>query len=293
MRLTKTAGEELRLSAFLRGELRLSHKLTNRLKVQNAIFVNGAPTHTDYVVKPGDTVEVVIEEEDPVYPAEEGPLEILYEDEAVIALDKPAGILIHPSHSRNEGTLANYLTHYYRRTGQHCAVHPVSRLDRDTYGVVLFGKNAFSHAVLCDAHAAGEIRKVYTASVWDPSLPDRGTVDLPILRVSPMGMLRAVGEGGQPARTDYEVLRRGGFCALVKLFPRTGRTHQLRVHLSHIGHPILGDPQYCTAESRAYSDRFSLPWQQLCASELTFPHPLTGERVTLRSRQTVFFPEEP
>lgn len=291
MILESVSGQELRLSHYLKSELQLSRHLINHLKFRDAILVNGSPVHTDYIVKPGDRVSVVLEEEAPEYPAQEGPLEILYEDEAVIALDKPAGILVHPSHSRNEGTLANYLAWYYQQTGQKCAVHPVSRLDRDTFGVVLLAKNAHYHAKMVDAHAAGLIGKTYTASVWDPSLPDTGRIDAPIIRVSPIGMLRAVGEGGQQAATEYRVLERHGQCALVELHPLTGRTHQLRVHMAHIGHPILGDPQYGSEASAAYSAQFALPWQQLCASALEFPHPATGERMELRSKQRVVFPE--
>ena len=140
MQLNHTAARSARLSAVLRCDMHLSHTLVNRLKVQNAIFVNGRPAHTDYPVAAGDVVSVRIEEAEPDYPAEPGTLDILFEDEAVIALDKPSGLLMHPSHSRNTGTLANYLAHYYRESGQKCAVHPVSRLDRDTFGVVLLAK---------------------------------------------------------------------------------------------------------------------------------------------------------
>lgn len=290
MELAKIAERELRLSAFLRSELQLSHALVNRLKVRNAIFANGIPVHTDYPVKPGDRISVVIEEEAPEYPAEPGPLHILYEDEAVIAIDKPAGILVHPSRSRYNGTLANYLAWYYRETWQNCAVHPVSRLDRDTYGIVLLAKNAHTHAVLVDAHGKGAILKTYEASVYGIDLPDQGIIDAPIYRVSPIGMLRAAGEGGQEARTGYTVLDRHTECALVRLRPFTGRTHQLRVHMTYLGYPILGDPQYHSEGSMKYSLAHGLETQQLCARELTFPHPLTGEAVTLRSEQVVVFP---
>lgn len=292
MELSKTAERTVRLSAFLRAELRLSHTLVNRLKVQNAIFVNGSPVHTDHIVVPGEVVSVRIEEPEPDYPAEPGALHILYEDAAVIALDKPSGILMHPSHSRNTGTLANYLAYYYRETGQKCAVHPVSRLDRDTFGVVLLAKNAYTHARLCDAHAEGTIEKTYHAAVWGAPPEDAGVIDLPIVRLSPIGMLRGVGAGGQRAVTEYRVLRRTRYGALVELHPRTGRTHQLRVHLAHLGCPILGDPQYGTAQSQAYSLAHGLETQQLCAAALRYPHPLDGSLRTLHSAQHVILPED-
>ena len=292
MQLNHTAARSSRLSAVLRCDMHLSHTLVNRLKVQNAIFVNGRPAHTDYPVAAGDVVSVRIEEAEPDYPAEPGALDILFEDEAVIALDKPSGLLMHPSHSRNTGTLANYLAHYYRESGQKCAVHPVSRLDRDTFGVVLLAKNAYTHACLCDAHAAGAIEKTYLAAVFGAPPAPSGVIDLPIIRLQPRDMRRGVGDGGQPAVTEYRVLRRTAHASLVELHPRTGRTHQLRVHLAHIGCPILGDPQYGTADSQAYSHAFGLQTQQLCAAALSFPHPLSGAVCSLRSAQRVILPPD-
>ena len=280
-----------KLGSFLRREMRLSTTLINRLKAQNAMFVNGHAVHADYPVTFGDVVSVRIEEEEPIYPAEDGPLEILYEDEALIAIDKPADLLIHPSRTRNIGTLANRLHYYYKMTGQKCAVHPVSRLDRDTFGVVLLAKNAHIHALMCMAHDAKEIEKTYEAAVWGSLPQPEGRIDLPIARLDPMGLLRGVREDGQPSQTDYRVLRQTESCSLVELHPRTGRTHQLRVHLSHIGCPVLGDPQYGTEESQAFSLANGLTGQQLCAQALAFSHPLTGERIRLTSGQNVILPE--
>ena len=291
MILKHTAQREAKLLSILRREMAISVTLVNRLKMQDAMFVNGEPVHTNHPVKPGDLVSVVIEEPDPIYPAEPGDLQILYEDEAVIAIDKPVGIMIHPSRSRNTGTLANFLAHYYRETGQKCAVHPVSRLDRDTYGVVLLAKNAHTHARMNEAHLTGAIEKTYLAAVWG-HLPARsGTIDLPIARLDPRGLLRGVREDGQRAVTDYRVLRQTDRGSLVELHPRTGRTHQLRVHLSHLGCPILGDPQYGTEESQTFSLANGLTGQQLCAHALEFSHPLTGERIRLTSGQNVILPE--
>jgi len=292
MILEHTAERNGKLAGFLRRELRLSMTMINRLKMQDAMFVNGRAVHADYPVAFGDVVSVRIEEEDPIYPAEEGALSILFEDEALIAIDKPADLLIHPSRTRNTGTLANRLAHYYKCTGQKCAVHPVSRLDRDTFGVVLLAKNAHIHALMCAAHDAKTIHKVYHAAVWGAPPEEAGLIDLPIARLDPMGLLRGVREDGQPSQTEYRVLRRAGQCALLELRPRTGRTHQLRVHLSHIGCPILGDPQYGSAESQAWSLAHGLTGQQLCAAALSFPHPLTGKTMTLHSKQGVLLPEE-
>ena len=142
MELRCTAERETRLLSILRRELQLSSTLVRRLKSCGAYTVNGEPAHTDRLVRPGDVVRVCLDEPRPDYPAEDGPLSILYEDEALLAVDKPQGMLVHPAVSRQTGTLANRLLGYYDRTAQACAVHPVSRLDRDTFGVVLLAKNA-------------------------------------------------------------------------------------------------------------------------------------------------------
>lgn len=292
MILRHTADRSGKLLSFLRRELALSSTLVNRLKQQEAMFVNGRFVHTDFPVAPGDEIAVLLEEPTPEYPAEEGPLDILYEDEAVIAVDKPAGLMIHPSRSRNTGTLANHLAWYYAATGQKCAVHPVSRLDRDTFGVVLLAKHAHTHARLCAAHEAGAIEKTYLAAVWGRPPEESGVIDLPIARLDPRGLLRGVRPDGQPSRTEYRLLRQEAHGSLVELHPRTGRTHQLRVHMAALGCPILGDPQYGTEESQAWSLAHGLAWQQLCAFSLTFPHPLTGEEIRLTSRQTVLLPQD-
>ena len=120
----------------------------NRLKWGDAIRVNDRPVHTDYPVRVGDVITVRLDAQLPDYPAEQGALTVLFEDEHLMVVDKPAGMLIHPSHSQNTGTLANRVLGYYLRTGQQSAFHPVTRLDRDTFGVVLLAKNAHVHTLL-------------------------------------------------------------------------------------------------------------------------------------------------
>ena len=145
MELKWIARREGRLSSFLRGEMKLSAGLMNKYKWGGGIRVNGESQHTDYPVQPGDVITVTWEEEAPDYPAEDGPLTVLYEDDALLAVDKPAGMLIHPSRSQNTGTLANRVYGYYQKTGHTGAFHPMTRLDRDTFGVVLLAKNAHIH----------------------------------------------------------------------------------------------------------------------------------------------------
>ena len=283
MELSCTSRREARLLSILRRELALSSGLVKRLKYRGAFTVNGKIAHTDFPVKPGDVVRVRLDEDTPDYPAQDGDLHILYEDDALIAVDKPAGLLVHPSFSRNTGTLANFLLGYYEKTAQPCAVHPVSRLDRDTFGVVLLAKNAHVHAKLCEMSKAGAIEKTYRAAVFGCPPEVEGVIDAPIARVSETSLLRCIREDGKPARSRYRVLERSPDTALLELHPLTGRTHQLRLHCAHLGCPILGDPQYGTAASQAFSAAHGLFSQQLCAASLRFSHPLSEKTVEIRS----------
>jgi len=290
MILTHTAARDGKLLTFLRRELALSSSLVKRLKWQNAFHVDGQPAHTDYPVHTGSVITVLLDEAVPEFPPEEGPLDILYEDEALLALDKPAGLLMHPSFYRDTGTLANYVLGYYARTGQPCAVHPVSRLDRDTFGVVLLAKNAHIHAKMMEALQTGQVQKTYEALVWRCPDSEQGQWQFPIARRGGESLLREVRPDGQAAETRFRVLTRYDSCSRLSLEPVTGRTHQLRVHCAHIGCPILGDPQYGTAESVALSQSMGLPHQQLCAVSLTVCHPMTGQPITLHSMQSIQLP---
>ena len=281
MELRYTARSEGKLLRFLRRDLNISSGLVSRLKFRDAFLVNGAPVHTDFLVRPGDEIRVILDEPAPDYPAESGPLNILYEDEAMIALDKPPGLIMHPTFNRTTGTLANRLLAHYQATNQACAVHPVSRLDRDTFGVVLLAKNAHVHTLLI----AAPKEKLYEALVVGTPNPLCGTIDAPIARRSPTSLLRCVRADGKPAVTEYETIGDGSLSpgdgdpspvSLVRLRPLTGRTHQLRVHMAYIGCPILGDPQY--GQACAFS-------QQLCARTLRLIHPLTGLPLEFVSNQ--------
>lgn len=274
MLLSCTAERTARLHWILRRELRISDGLVRRLKPKNAFSVNGEVSHTDRIVHPGDVVTALIEEDAPDFPAEDGPISIVYEDDALIAVDKPAGIMVHPSSSRDCGTLANYLLGYYRKTGQALAVHVLTRLDRDTLGLVLYAKNAHVHALLMEALAAGEVEKTYLARTRGWVDADEGSIELPIARLAPGSMLRCVREDGKRAVTQYRVLERTPDDCLVELRPVTGRTHQLRVHCAALGHPILDDPQYGGGEGG----------QRLVAKRLRLKHPLTMGCLELASQ---------
>ena len=279
MELKHTATREGRLSAILREDMQISAGLMNRLKWQDKILVNGTPQHTDYPVKTGDLITLPLDEPEPDYPPEDGELTILYEDEHLLAVDKPAGMLIHPSRSRNTGTLANLVAGYYEKCGQNSAFHPMTRLDRDTFGVVLLAKNSHIHSLLQQR----AVEKTYHALVFGGPVEDSGIIDAPIARKPLPSLLREVRPDGKPSVTEFRVLERRGEVCKLALTPVTGRTHQLRLHCAHMGFPILGDPQYGSVESQAVSAQLGLTYQRLCARSVTFFHPLTGEKMHIES----------
>ena len=278
--LNHIAAREGRLSSFLREEMALSAGLMNRLKWKERILVNGKPEHTDHPVKIGDEIRVLLEDPTIEYPAEEGPLTVLYEDEYLLAVDKPAGMLIHPSRSRLTGTLANFVQGYYQKTGQSCAFHPITRLDRDTFGVVLLAKNPHIHSLL----QAGPMEKIYYALTLGGPEADSGIIDAPIARKPLPSLLREIRPDGKPSVTEYRVLERKDKLCKLELQPITGRTHQLRLHCAHMGFPILGDPQYNSPASQALSQELGLQTQLLCAKALRFPHPITGKPMEIHSQ---------
>ena len=283
MELKAIATRSGRLSTFLKQELGLSTGLMNKLKWSEKLFVNGIPRHADFPVEIGDIITADLSEPSPEYPAEDGAFTILYEDDHILVVDKPAGMLIHPSRSRLTGTLANRVLGYYRRTGQACAFHPITRLDRDTFGIVLLAKNAHIHGILNTFHAEGKLRKTYHALVFGGPETDTGIIDAPIARRELPSLLRYVNPDGKPSRTEFSVLERKDGITKLALRPITGRTHQLRVHCAHMGYPILGDPQYGSEASQALSAELGLSSQLLCAKTLCFPHPVTGEKTELVS----------
>ena len=283
MELNHTALHEGRLSRILREEMGLSAGLMNRLKWTGALKVNGQSVHTDFPVQPGDTVTAVVEEESPDYPAEDLPLTILYEDDFLLAVDKPQGMLIHPSSARNTGTLANAVAGYYRRTGSTGAFHPLTRLDRDTFGIVLVAKNRYA----CALPQRSRPRKTYHALTLGGPASDSGIIDAPIARKPLPSLLREVRPDGKPSRTEYRVLERGEALCRLALTPVTGRTHQLRLHCAYMGFPIVGDPQYGSAEALTWAERLGVAGQQLCAKRLELSHPVTGQALVLESGMDV------
>ena len=215
------------------------------------------------------------------------PLSILYEDEDILVINKPADMPVHPSIGNYTNTLANGVAAYLDAKDEHSPFRCINRLDRDTSGALILAKNAFSAAVLSTQMRNRQIRRTYLAVV-EGITPPNGTIFAPISRVDDSVIERHVDFlRGEPAVTHYERLEVKNEHSLLEIHLETGRTHQIRVHMASIGHPIIGDPVYGLKK-----DRFSdIGGQCLHAAELTLTHPKTGERMTFSAALPDYFVE--
>lgn len=204
------------------------------------------------------------------------PLEVLYEDDFCLVVDKPAGVAVHPAHPEDRDTLAHAVAAHYEATGQQVAVRHIHRLDRWTSGPVLYAKNAFSQFQLDHAMREGRIGRTYLAVVQGVPAARQGTIRAPIGRDRHVSGKRRVSPGGAEAVTHYAVIETFPQAALLSLRLETGRTHQIRVHLAHIGHPIFGDALYG-------GDTGRIARQALHGAELRFVHPLGLTEVAVTS----------
>ncbi|MBE5798930.1 MAG: RluA family pseudouridine synthase [Clostridiales bacterium] len=275
----------LTLQQLLRGPMALSGRQTRNAKAQGAVTVDAAPFFSNQKVREGMIVRVVLDGYEPpkATPDVRSPLEIIYEDEALLAVFKPALLQCHPSPSAPGGsdTLEGRV-HAYLGYG----AHPVHRLDSETTGIVLFAKLPYAQAHLQQQMRSGSFSKVYEAWVLGCPEPGEGEIDAPIAREHPDSFTRIVSQDGQRAVSRYKALKRislpdGQMVTHMRLSPVTGRTHQLRVHMTHIGCPLLGDTRYRTDASEAVSRALGLTYHQLSAVSLSFVHPITGMRMEL------------
>lgn len=267
IRLIVESDKPLTLQSFLIGKKGVSKRLLTKLKRQeNGITRSGKLIRSVDMVSDGDEIVLRMEDTSLLEPNSALEVPVAFENESLVIFDKPGGMPVHPSIKHQGDTLGNYFAYRYPEL----TFRPVNRLDRDTSGLCIIAK---------DAHAAkllqGSCRKVYYAAVQG-LIQENGTINAPIARERESIIMRCVREDGQPSVTHYKRLDFSGRYSLAEVHPETGRTHQIRVHFAHIGHPLAGDDMYgglCEDIGR----------QALHCGSMTFTEPLSGENITVQS----------
>ena len=266
------------INQILEQEFHISARLHRKLLLSKQILCNSVFVDTRNLVKVGDIISVNLDFEetnDNIVP-QYMELNIIYEDDCFLILDKPAGIAVHPSILHFDDSLSNGVKYYFDKINLHKKIRPVNRLDFNTSGIIIFAKNEYVQECLIKQMASHEFYKEYIAIVEGIFKNKSGIIDLPIARKENSIIERCVSDIGQNAITEYEVLQEFNDMSLVKCILKTGRTHQIRVHMASIGHPLLGDTLYGSASDLI--DR-----QALHSYKISFIHPITKEPISLKS----------
>ncbi|WP_202078705.1 RluA family pseudouridine synthase [Caldalkalibacillus salinus] len=273
-------GEEGLLREFLLHFQQISRRSLSQIKHAGKLEVNGEEVTVRAPVKEGDTVVVTypIEEESTYLTPENIPLDIIYEDDFVLLINKPPGLCVHPTYNQSSGTLANAVMYHWKKKGWQRTFHAVNRLDRDTSGIVLIAQNRYSHQQLSQQQKDKTLVRRYDAFVHGCLNQETGVIEAPIARAKDSLIEREVNAEGQYARTEYEVRQYNEAAGYtwVKVQLKTGRTHQIRVHFAYIGHPLLGDDLYGGTQSL-------IGRQALHAYYTSFQHPHTGEHMAFEA----------
>jgi 23S rRNA pseudouridine1911/1915/1917 synthase len=296
IRFTVTAETTERLDRFLSDQLGLSRTQAARLIADQRVAVQGKTARASRLLARGETVTVVLPKHEPPRTLQPRaiPLSIIFEDDHLAVIDKPAGLVVHPAPGHWDDTLVNALVARGTTLAGGAEGRPgiVHRLDRDTSGLMIVAKTDLAHRRLGAAIAARRVRRTYAALAWGHLPASPLTIEAPLARHSQDRKRMAVTATGRAARTDAAVVARFDIVELLRLELHTGRTHQIRVHLEHVGHPIVGDPVYSGGGSRRISgmqrrtaeaiDRVT-PRQALHAAALAFRHPVSGAPLELTS----------
>lgn len=271
--------EGMLIREFLLQKALLSNRLLIKAKqAEGAILVSGVKQTVRYVLKAGDELTVIFppEEVSAYLVAEDNHLDIVYEDDALLIVNKPANLPTMPSRTYPSGTLANRIIAYYKRHDLPFTVHIVTRLDRDTSGLVLIAKHQYSHSFLSLMQRKNQIMRHYQAVVHGKMKQTEGLIDAPIGRHPDSIIERMVTEAGQKARTFYQIKNQSESKTFVHVQLETGRTHQIRVHFSYLGYPLLGDTLYG-------GKRDEIERQALHCGEIRLIHPFTKEKIQIQA----------
>ena len=278
-----------RIDAYLAEKEEYTRTAIQRLIEEEKILVNGKKTKASYKVQDGDKIE--IEEELPreiELKAQDIPLNILYEDNDIIIVNKPKGMVVHPANGNPDGTLVNAIMSICKDSlsGIGGEIRPgiVHRLDKNTSGAIIVAKNDKAHINLSQQLKNHEIKKTYWALVRGTVKENNATINMPIGRSKKDRKKMDVDQNGKEAITHFKVLERFSDCTLLEINIETGRTHQIRVHLSHIGYPIIGDDVYSNGKNR-----FNIEGQCLHAKSLDFKHPITGKQMHIEAELPEYF----
>ncbi|MBH5317325.1 RluA family pseudouridine synthase [Paenibacillus sp. GSMTC-2017] len=267
--------------------LGVSRKLLSQVKLtEHGLTVNEERVYTTAKVSAGDVIRVRMEREESedILP-QPIPIEIVFEDDDLLIVHKPAGMIVHPTHGHYTGTLANGVVYHWRERGERVRFRPIHRLDEETSGLVAIAKTSYVHQQISEQLQAGTVTKLYRAYVYGVPEPITGTIDEPIDRDIERPHIRVVTPTGYPSVTHYEIIKSfsgsnvGTGAASVKLKLETGRTHQIRVHMRFIGCPLIGDKMYGSEELVRADWEEIVGRQALHAETLGFVHPITKEQM--------------
>ena len=281
--------ESKRIDAYISENTEYSRTAVQRLIEENKITVNGKKEKASYKVQNGDKIEI---EEEPAkeieLKAQDIPLEILYEDDDIIVVNKPKGMVVHPANGNPDGTLVNAIMSICKDSlsGIGGEIRPgiVHRLDKNTSGAIIIAKNDKAHINLSEQLKNHEIKKTYIALVRGIVKENNATINMPIGRSKKDRKKMDVDKNGKEAITHFKVLKRYQDCTLLEINIETGRTHQIRVHLSHIGYPIIGDEVYSNGKNK-----WNIEGQCLHAKSLDFKHPITEKEMHIEAELPKYF----
>ncbi|MGN1270130.1 MAG: RluA family pseudouridine synthase [Clostridia bacterium] len=262
------------LKEVLKAEFNMSDRLLLKLKKLQKIYLNGKFTYITHSIKPNDIIECYLddEEDNSNIVATQMQLNIIYEDEAFLIINKPAGIPVHPSMEHYTDSLSNGVKFYFNKINLKKKIRPVNRIDKDTSGIVIFAKNEYIQECLVKQMKSNNFVKKYIAVVEGHLDKKSGVINAPISRKRDSIIERQISENGDTAITHYTVLNSSSTFDVVECILETGRTHQIRVHFSHICHPLLGDTLY--GNSSPFINR-----QALHAYKVEFIHPISKEKL--------------